>query len=87
MNSPGRSISYESDNDIRNMSSSGGGGADKLRDNDMRGNLCDYSDEDDERLDIDDDSSGPPMGSMLRRPGGGSSDRQAEGNQPLQSNS
>lgn len=52
--SPGRSISYESDNEMRHMSSSGGG-VDKSKDNELKGNL-DYSDDEDERLDIDDDS-------------------------------
>lgn len=54
INGSGRSLLDESDGEIRHMSSSG---ADHKRDNDLRSNLCDYSDEEDERLDIDDESS------------------------------
>lgn len=50
--SPGRSVSYESDNELRLMGSAAG--TDKSKDNELKANL-DYSDDDDERLDIDDE--------------------------------
>lgn len=67
--SPGRSGSYESDGEMRhlgtNITMDG-----KRSDHEIKSNLCDYSDEDDERLDIDDDSSPIP----------GSSRHKIEGN-------
>lgn len=51
MNSPGRSVSYESDNEMRSITASGQDS--KMKDNgDKHG---DYSDDEDERLDIEDD--------------------------------
>ena len=84
MNGAGRSVSYESDGEARNISSSGLGSEHK-RDNDLRSNLCDYSDEEDERLDIDDESSDRPiMGSNCGRKllSAGSADK-VEGNETL----
>lgn len=73
--SPGRSISYESDNELRMHMH--GGGADKSKDNDLKGSI-DYSDDDDERLDIDDESPGP----VLRKLPPASADK-VEGNETL----
>lgn len=55
MNSPGRSVSYESDNEMRTISS---GVHEKIKDNGDKSGHADYSDEEDERLDIDDESHG-----------------------------
>lgn len=82
MNGSGsRSMLDESDPDIRHMSSSG---VEHKRDNDLRSNLCDYSDEDDERLDIDDESSGAISDSNCGRKlhAIGSADK-VEGNETL----
>ncbi|CAG2108256.1 unnamed protein product, partial [Medioppia subpectinata] len=46
-----RSLAYESDNDLKNMTS---GMIDKLKDSD-KASALDYSDDDEERVDIDDD--------------------------------
>lgn len=85
INGAGRSVSYESDGEVRNISSSGLVSEHK-RDNDLRSNLCDYSDEDDERLDIDDDESSGPIigGSNCGRKllSAGSADK-VEGNETL----
>ena len=47
-----RPLAYESDNDIKNMTS---GMLDKLKDNE-KSSALDYSDDDEERVDIDDES-------------------------------
>lgn len=52
MNNTTRSLTYESDNDVKNMTS---GMLDKLKDND-KSSALDYSDDDEERVDIDDES-------------------------------
>jgi len=71
--SPGRSHSYESDNEMRMMGS--GGGSDKCKDNELKGNHhLDYSDDDDERLDIDDE----PIAPMRKLPLA-SADKDADG--------
>lgn len=72
MNSPGRSISYESDNEMRTISS---GAHEKLKDNGDKSGPPDYSDEEDERLDIEDESHGgsnltrklPPTGASVEK--------------------
>ncbi|XP_074601520.1 uncharacterized protein LOC141855390 isoform X2 [Brevipalpus obovatus] len=52
MSSPGRSVSYESDNEMRSITASG---HDKMKDNGDKSAHGDYSDDEDERLDIEDD--------------------------------
>lgn len=47
-----RAMAYESDNDVKNMTS---GMLDKLKDNE-KASALDYSDDDEERVDIDDES-------------------------------
>ena len=74
-------MSYESDGEHRNINSSGMSSEHQKRDNDLRSNLCDYSDDEDERLDIDDESSGPTIiGRKLLS--AGSADK-VEGNETL----
>ncbi|RWS31543.1 optomotor-blind protein-like isoform X4 [Leptotrombidium deliense] len=76
MTSPGRSVSYESDSEMRNLCSSTGQ-QDKLKDNGDKSGAADYSDEDDERLDIDDES---PAGNAARKlPSAGTSVEKLEG--------
>ncbi len=47
-----RSLTYESDNEVKNMTT---GALDKIKDND-KSSALDYSDDDEERVDIDDES-------------------------------
>lgn len=54
MSSPGRSVSYESDNEMRCITASGQDNNNKMKDNGDK--HADYSDDEDERLDIEDDT-------------------------------
>ncbi|RWS15010.1 T-box domain containing protein-like protein [Dinothrombium tinctorium] len=81
LSSPGRSVSYESDSEMRNLCSSAGQ-QDKLKDNGDKSGAADYSDEDDERLDIDDES---PAGNTARKlPCGGASVEKLEASNSYQ---